>query len=214
MKIHIRVLAVSAALMSLYASAGLSQDVPVGTYTVNYRSNCAGLYTDQSQPDYTKANPYFGNSIAPGPIFIDAAPGDYKLVVVSGGGCAVWSGDATNGAFSVTGHAPGDAVTVHHSAGQIALYYWDWFAGDNDPAVQTTVAVYRVVPFSLSVQMYAGVTVSGNPGSSYEIQYTTGLARTNWLPLQDITLTTNSFLYFDTGSSSTSQRFYRVIAKP
>src|SRR5258706_355067 len=113
------------------------QDIPIGTYTINYQSNCAGAYTDQSNPDYSKANPYFGNVISPGPVFIKAPPGRYEFVVMSGAGCSIWSGDATQGSWHATGHNSEEVITLNHTNGQIALYYWDWFPSDNDPSVQT-----------------------------------------------------------------------------
>ena len=118
----------------------------IGTYTVNYRYNAAGSYTDQSHPDYTQANPYRGNSIAPGPIFINAAPGRYRIVTETASGCSVWSGDAASGRW----YSSHPSVEFDHAFGQIALYYWDWFSGDNDPSVQSTISVYEVVAESLT----------------------------------------------------------------
>jgi len=133
-------------LATLHVEFAKAQDTLIGTFTVNYRYNAAGQAVDQSNPDYTKANPCFGNTIPPGPIFVPntTAPGQYKLVVVSGAGCAVWDGDCSSGTFFVTGHNPGEEVTINHTFGQIVLYYWDWIAGDNDPSIQTTVSVYQV----------------------------------------------------------------------
>jgi hypothetical protein len=124
----------------------------IGAYTVNAQHNAAGRYTDQGNPDYTQANPYYGNTIPPGPIFIDAAPGQYRFEVVAGGGCCIWSGDSAGGTFYVTGHNPGESVMVNHASGQIALYFWDWYAADNDPSVETTIALYGVTGFAITVQ--------------------------------------------------------------
>src|SRR5260221_513920 len=132
------------ALGLLCATAAFAQDTLIGTYTINYRSNCAGLYTDQSHPDFSQANPYYGNVLPPGPVFITVPPGRYKFVVVSGAGCSIWSGDAANGTYYSTGNNPASVVNLTHTNGQIALYYWDWVPGDNDPSVQTTISVYRV----------------------------------------------------------------------
>ena len=142
-----------ASYMSMSQMTVNAGDALVGRYSVNYRDNAAGRYTDQSRPDYTQANPYYGNVIPPGPVFINAAPGQYRLVVEAGGGCGVWSGDATRGSFLFTGHNPGEAVTLEHGFGQIALYYWDWYAHDNDAGVGTTIAVYRI---------------GGTPGDAHE----------------------------------------------
>lgn len=125
------------------STAPFALSIPIGTYTVDYHDNAAGQYTDFSNPDYSKANPYYGNLIAPGPIFINAVPGTYEIIVESGLGNGVWSGDATGGTFLTTGHAPGESVTFNHTFGQIALYYWDWYPYDN-PHDQTTVSLYRI----------------------------------------------------------------------
>jgi hypothetical protein len=130
--------------LSLDATAVTAAEVLVGRFTVNARDNAAGRYTDQSRPDYTQANPFFGNLIPPGPVFINATPGQYKLVVEAGAGCGVWSGDASRGTFLVTGHNPSEIVTFTQAFGQIVLYYWDWYPYDNDPNVRTTIAVYRI----------------------------------------------------------------------
>lgn len=117
----------------------------IGTYTVNYRYNAGGQYTSMSNPDYSLLNPYYGTFISPGPIFINANPGRYQLVVVSGTGCCAWSGDATGGTFLAAGKNQGDIVELDHLYGQIALYFWDWYPWDNDPNNQTTISVYRIV---------------------------------------------------------------------
>jgi hypothetical protein len=65
----------------------------------------------------------------------------------------------------------------------------------------------------LDVHMYAGLTLSGTVGTTYEIQYSTNLNSTNWQPLADITLTNSPCLYFDTNSASAPKRFYRAVVK-
>jgi hypothetical protein len=112
----------------------------IGTYTVNARYNAAGRYTDQSHPDMTKANPYFGNSIPPGPIFIDAAPGRYRIITESAAGCSIWSGNSSTGAW----FASYPSVEFEHQFGEIALYFWDWYAYDNDPSVEVIISVYQL----------------------------------------------------------------------
>jgi hypothetical protein len=190
------------------------EEVPIGTFTINYRSNCAGLYTDQGNPDYTQANPYRGNIILPGPVFLSVPPGHYEFVVESGAGCSIWSGDETQGTLHATGHNPEEVVTLNHTNGRIALYYWDWFPGDNDPSIQTTISVYRVGQGVLSIQMYAGLTLNGSIGASYDIQSSTDLSVSNWTTLEQITLTNTPSLYFDTNSPGFSRRFYRAILRP
>lgn len=186
---------------------------PVGSYTLNYRDNCAGLYTDQSNPAYTNANPYFGNVLPPGPIFIDATPGRYKVVVAAGAGCSTWSGDASGGGYLSTGHSPGEVVTIDHAFGQLALYYWDWVPGDNDPNIHTTLYVYRTSSFGLSLQRYAGITLTGKIGATYDLEYSTNLATGIWSPLTEVALTNSPYLFIDTNSPASANRFYRSVLK-
>jgi hypothetical protein len=65
----------------------------------------------------------------------------------------------------------------------------------------------------LDVRMYAGLTLSGSVGSTYEIQYSTNVNGPTWQPLADITLTNSPYLYFDTNSASAPKRFYRALVK-
>ncbi len=66
----------------------------------------------------------------------------------------------------------------------------------------------------LDVHMYAGLTLSGTVGRTYQIQYSTNLNGTNWQPLADIPLSTSPCLYFDTNSVSAPKRFYRAVLMP
>jgi hypothetical protein len=65
----------------------------------------------------------------------------------------------------------------------------------------------------LDVHMYAGLTLSGSIGTTYEIQYSTNVNGPTWQPLADITLTNSPYLYFDTNSASAPKRFYRAVVK-
>ncbi len=123
----------------------------IGTYDINYRYNAAGNPPNGSSND---GNPYFNiQPYGTGPYFIDVAPGDYRVVVAGYGTVGpsvadIWSGSANGGTHL---HTPspggiGDSIDFTHASGQIALYYWDWFAGDNDPNISTTVKLFRLVP--------------------------------------------------------------------
>ena len=65
----------------------------------------------------------------------------------------------------------------------------------------------------LDVRMYAGLTLSGSIGTTYEIQYSSDLNGASWQALADITLTSSPFLYVDTNSASGPKRFYRALVK-
>lgn len=113
----------------------------IGTYNVNYRFNAAGCF---SNGDFgpTQGNPYFCPSpFPPGPIFIDAPPGEYQIVDTTVSHMAIWSGDQVSG----TRYEPGGGtVNFALTHGQIVLYYWDWFVSDNSPDDFTIVEVYSL----------------------------------------------------------------------
>lgn len=115
-------------------------DTVVGTFTVYYRFNAGGCFGG--------GNPYFCTTIPPGPIHIDAEPGQYRVDVnqinnpgAGGGGVQVWSGDASGGIQFTPGTT---GVTFPHAAGQITLYYNDWVASDNDPTAWTIVTLTKL----------------------------------------------------------------------
>jgi len=66
-----------------------------------------------------------------------------------------------------------------------------------------------------SIALYAGITVSGPVGSTYNIQYTTDLSGTPvWTTLGTLTLTSSSMLYLDTTvAANQNQRFYRAVVQ-
>jgi len=69
-------------------------------------------------------------------------------------------------------------------------------------------------PPSVDVHMYAGLTIVGDPGANYEIQYSTDLnSPTNWTTLTNLTLPVSPYLYFDLGSTNRPKSFYRAVLK-
>lgn len=70
-----------------------------------------------------------------------------------------------------------------------------------------------VNPANTSLGLYAGITIEGSPGYTYQIQYTTDLANTNsWQTLTNYTLLQPVELWIDTSVEARSlpKRFYRV----
>jgi len=65
----------------------------------------------------------------------------------------------------------------------------------------------------LNLAMYAGLAVDGPPGSEYRIDYLDQLS-TNWIPQTNITLSNRPYLYIDTNSPASPQRFYRAVLLP
>jgi hypothetical protein len=118
-------------------------DTLIGSFTVSYRFNSGGLNGD--------ANPFhLGSIVPPGPIQIDASPGQYRADVMGvgsvfqGGGFLIWSGNAITGTVYTPGQNVGNSTDFLHTHGQIVLYYNDWIASDNSANDWRQVDLYRV----------------------------------------------------------------------
>jgi hypothetical protein len=67
---------------------------------------------------------------------------------------------------------------------------------------------------NVDLGLYAGVTITGTPGYTYQIQYSTDLRDTNsWQVLTNVVLQVPTELWVDTNvnAAATSKRFYRVL---
>jgi hypothetical protein len=63
--------------------------------------------------------------------------------------------------------------------------------------------------------MYSGLTIYGAVGSYYRIDYVNDLNNTNWLPLTQLRLPYNPYLFIDTDSPTNHpKRFYRAVLVP
>jgi hypothetical protein len=60
------------------------------------------------------------------------------------------------------------------------------------------------------VHFYAGVTVSGNPGDKFLVEYQDQLVSTQWQSGAEITLTNQQSIWFDADSLAHPNRFYRA----
>ena len=86
-------------------------------------------------------------------------------------------------------------------------------------SVTSAVATLTVLPATtgtnsanISLAMYAGITVEGNPGQTYSIQYLADLADTNsWATITNVTLVEPVEIWVDLESGVAARRFYRVI---
>jgi hypothetical protein len=62
-----------------------------------------------------------------------------------------------------------------------------------------------------SLKMYAGLTIVGQIGANYEIDYQNSLSGTGWTVLTNIVLSTSPYFYVDMSSPVSSSRFYRAL---
>jgi hypothetical protein len=67
---------------------------------------------------------------------------------------------------------------------------------------------------NLSLDFYAGITLTGNVGTTNSIQYVTNLGDTNWITLTNLVLPQSPYLFFDVTSTHTPHRFYRDVQLP
>lgn len=68
---------------------------------------------------------------------------------------------------------------------------------------------------TLSLASYAGISISGQVGASYRIEFRGSMDATNdWQKLAELVLPVSPYLFFDTNSPSSSQRFYRAVLMP
>jgi hypothetical protein len=67
----------------------------------------------------------------------------------------------------------------------------------------------------VDIRLYAGLNMSGQPGATYLLSYTTNLnAPINWLPIATNTMPISGWLYIDTNTPFSPQRFYRAQLSP
>jgi hypothetical protein len=78
------------------------------------------------------------------------------------------------------------------------------------------IASLSVPPTSLSAGLFATVTLTGQPGQTYAIQYSTDVTQTNWTTLTHLTLTQVKQLWVDTSVNAAvnPRRFYRAMLVP
>ena len=71
--------------------------------------------------------------------------------------------------------------------------------------------VVAQTPDTLGVKRYAGLTITGQVGRGYHIEYTTSLAEPiTWIPLDYLVIPCSPYLYIDTGLPASERRFYRA----
>jgi hypothetical protein len=76
-------------------------------------------------------------------------------------------------------------------------------------------AYLAVNPPGVSLALYSGITIDGEAGLAYGIQYRTNLSTSNgWQGMTNLTLDVPAQLWFDVQPATQHQRFYRVVREP
>jgi formylglycine-generating enzyme len=73
-------------------------------------------------------------------------------------------------------------------------------------------AIQAQIDPTLELRMYAGITITGEVGTAYSIQWTTNVLDPNgWMTLTNLVLLASPTVYYDADSPSRVKRFYRTI---
>ena len=67
---------------------------------------------------------------------------------------------------------------------------------------------------TLQGRLYFGITVYGNVGKTYRLDYATPLAPTNWMTLTNFVLKASPSVILDPDNPTSGQRFYRAVELP
>ena len=89
-----------------------------------------------------------------------------------------------------------------------------YIMGGYNVSFSTVGSVEAFTPPPLTVNMYAGLTIYGQIGNTYEIDYCNDLSTSNWTALTTMVLSNSPCLYIDTNSTYFSQRYYRRVIQP
>lgn len=82
-------------------------------------------------------------------------------------------------------------------------------------SVTSNPANLTITPAAVDIAMYAGVAIDGVIGNTYGIQSSTDLNDANsWRGLTNITLKTQTFLWYDSQPAIQPRRYFRVVLGP
>jgi hypothetical protein len=174
---------------------GLASGLSLGTSTVSATSGSASgstLLTVVVHP-----------TISVNPSNTTATPGG--IVVLSAGASGgnlgyQWQLNGTN----IAGATGASLSLTNVNAGQAGSY--TVIVSNAAGSSTSTGAVLSL----LSLNMYAGLTIVGQAGGTYQIDYKNNLSATNWTSLTNIVLPASPYLFIDTTSPSSASRFYRA----
>jgi N-acetylneuraminic acid mutarotase len=133
-----------------------------------------------------------------------------------------------NGSVTLSVTASGDGLSYQW------LFNGTNLAGANGPTLTLSnltasmAGVYSVVvsnavdsvtsaPATLSLlnlNMFAGLTIVGQVGGTYEIDFRNNLNNTNWFNITNVVLPSSPYLFIDTDSPQYPLRFYRAVLVP
>ncbi len=66
----------------------------------------------------------------------------------------------------------------------------------------------------VGIHLYAGLSITGIVGRTYNVEYATNLAATGWTVLSSNTFSTPRWLFIDTNTPFEARKFFRVRLVP
>jgi len=156
-----------------------------------------------------------------GTVYIGLRSGNTSaLAALGNGGSVAWTFETFGQILS--GPAIGTNGTVYFGSTDRKLYAvagstgpgsapWPMFRGNTRHTGALPPATFDHV--SLGVNVYAGVVINGNVGSTFRVEAQDRLGGA-WIPVGTVVLDRSPYLFFDVGSTNYSKRFYRAVLLP
>ena len=141
----------------------------------------------------------------------------YAGTLVFGGGQFVYSGFTNGGSgiySSLDGYSWAKVATTYlFTTNSFITFGQGTFIGSVGNSLYQSGLVApqtNLPPANLKLLTYPGITINGTPGLTYQIQYSTSL-NSNWQTLTNFSLPYSPYLWIDTSSPVSGQRFYRSV---
>jgi hypothetical protein len=116
-----------------------------------------------------------------------------------------------------TGILAGATNSIYTASG-LATNAMYWVSvGNSLGTVDSATASVTVFPANAAklqlhiISALPGLIIDGIAGTTYRIEYSTGLPSTNWTPVTDLSLATSPFTFIDSGGLTGKTKFYRVV---
>ncbi len=118
--------------------------------------------------------------------------------------------NTTFAAFQQSYYFAGSAATFYNGT----VFVTGGTTGDNYGAVPyTQMLSFASLPPSLQIALYAGLTITGDVGKTYNIFASDAVSGSSWLLLTNVVLPSSPYLFYDS-QSVTNRRFYRAELFP
>jgi hypothetical protein len=135
-------------------------------------------------------------------------------VVVEGEGGMVYQWFKDGVAIGNNGDTLQLGQVAMEDAGVYSVVVGNSFVSASSSARLTVAGENAPPPPVLDLASFAGLTIYGTPGQSYQVQYGTDADTPVWVPLTNITLSTTHYFFVDRESAGPGKRFYRVVELP